>query len=90
MIANVPVSTIEVDDLAIQLRDVLRRVQEDGDVIDIADHGKVLARLTPPPVKAATRQAIRERRRALAEEIGKHWPADVSAAQAVAEGRRDL
>jgi antitoxin (DNA-binding transcriptional repressor) of toxin-antitoxin stability system len=87
------VGTIDVSELEQQARDVLRRVRENGEAFDVVEDGRVLARLIParPVVDEATRQSIIERRRGLAEEIGKAWPADgMSAADAVAEGRREL
>jgi antitoxin (DNA-binding transcriptional repressor) of toxin-antitoxin stability system len=86
------ITAIGVRELEEQTREVLRRVREGGEVIDIVEEGKVLARLVPAPpaVDTATRRAIVERRRKLAEEIGKAWPDGMSAAEAVAEQRRDL
>ncbi|MEA2514666.1 MAG: hypothetical protein QOJ59_4153 [Thermomicrobiales bacterium] len=84
-------SLIDVRQLREHTDDVLRRVEEGGEIIDVADHGRVVARMIPAPlpVDPETHKAIWERRR-LAEEIGKHWADDVSAAEAVAEGRREL
>ncbi len=70
---------------------MLRRVREDGEIIDVADGGAIVARLIPvPPLGASTRQEISERRRRLIEEIDKAWPEGVSAADAIADVRRDL
>jgi antitoxin (DNA-binding transcriptional repressor) of toxin-antitoxin stability system len=86
------VGTIGVRDLEEHTRDVLRRVREGGEILDIADDGEVFARLipVPPPVDAATRQAIWERRRQLIEDIDQSWPEGVSAADAIADVRREL
>jgi antitoxin (DNA-binding transcriptional repressor) of toxin-antitoxin stability system len=86
------VSAIGVRELAEHTRDVLQRVRETGEIIDIADEGRVLARRTrePPPVDAATRRAILKRRHEHGEDIGKSWPESVSAADAIADVRRDL
>jgi antitoxin (DNA-binding transcriptional repressor) of toxin-antitoxin stability system len=85
-------SLIEVSQLKERLDDVLRRVEQDGEIIDVADRGRVVARMIPASARVDPEQhrAIWERRRSLAEEIGKHWTDDVSAVEAVAEGRRDL
>jgi hypothetical protein len=51
------VNAIGVRELEEHTRDVLRRVRETGEILDIAAEGKVTARLipVPPPVDAATR-----------------------------------
>jgi antitoxin (DNA-binding transcriptional repressor) of toxin-antitoxin stability system len=85
------VSAIAVQELEEHAREVLRRVREGGEIIDVTDEGVALARLVPvPPVDAATRQAITERRRQLIEDIGRVWPEGVSAADAIADVRREL
>jgi antitoxin (DNA-binding transcriptional repressor) of toxin-antitoxin stability system len=87
-----PVSLIDVRQLKERTDEVLRRIEQGGEIIDVADRGRVVARMipVPPPIDPETHKAIWERRRRLAEEIGKHWTDDVSAAEAVAEGRREL
>jgi antitoxin (DNA-binding transcriptional repressor) of toxin-antitoxin stability system len=92
MAATGAVSLIDVSQLKERLDDVLRRVDQGGEIIDVADRGRVVARMMPAPVPVDSEKhrAIWERRRRLAEEIGKHWTGDVSAAEAVAEGRREL
>jgi antitoxin (DNA-binding transcriptional repressor) of toxin-antitoxin stability system len=85
-------SAIDVEELEEHTRDVLRRVREGGEVIDVADGEVVIARLVPVKVPV-DRQALEEwwaEVDELAEEIGKYWPEGVSAAEAVAEQRREL
>ena len=86
------VSLIDVSQLKERLDEVLHRVEQGGETIDVADRGRVVARMIPVPVAVdpEKHRATWERRRRLAEEIGKAWTGDVSAAEAVAEGRRDL
>jgi antitoxin (DNA-binding transcriptional repressor) of toxin-antitoxin stability system len=92
VVARRETGAVDVRELQEHTRDVLRRVEEGGEIIDVADGGRVVARMipVPPRVDPAVHQAIWERRRKLAEEIGKHWKDDVTAAEAVAEGRREL
>jgi len=91
MSATQAIHAIDIEELKVHTRDVLRRVREGGEVIDVADGGVVLARLVPvPPADAATREVIRERRRQLIEDIGRVWPEGVSAADAIADVRREL
>jgi antitoxin (DNA-binding transcriptional repressor) of toxin-antitoxin stability system len=86
------VGAVGVRELEEQTRDVLRRVRDGGETIDVIDRGVVIARIvpSPPPVDPETLKHIWERRHRLAEEISRHWPEGVSAADAVAEGRREL
>ena len=72
---------------------ILRRVREGRETIDITYRGKVVARLEPvEPIGSDTGDFARiwadmDR---LAEEIGARWPEGLSAAEAVSEQRREL
>jgi prevent-host-death family protein len=72
---------------------VLRRVRERGEEIEVTHHGRVVARLIPVsrerprPRAAAAAWSTLDR---VAREIGARWPKGRSAAKAVREGRRDL
>ena len=68
---------------------VLRRVREHHETIDVTLRGEVVARLVPvrPLIDKETLERVRAERRRLAEEITKHWPAGVSASAAIAEER---
>jgi antitoxin (DNA-binding transcriptional repressor) of toxin-antitoxin stability system len=92
MLSDKVIKSIQLSDLENQVREILERVHQDGEIFDITVGDVVFARLVPVPAPELLRDraAVRERRRRLAEEIGKHWPEGVSAADAVAEGRRDL
>jgi prevent-host-death family protein len=92
MAAMGAVTRIDVSQLRERLDDLLRRVDQCGETIEVADRGRVVARLIPVSgrVDPEIHRAIWERRRKLAEEIGRHWTDDVSAAEAVGEGRREL
>ena len=92
MDAKPAVSAIGVRELEEHTREVLRRVREGGEIIEVADSDGVIARIVP--VKAVGDvEAFDdwwEQIDHLAEEISKHWPEGVSAAEAVAEQRREL
>ena len=70
---------------------VLRRVREERETIEIAWHGRAIARLVPVlPAKAEPKMLAKiwsdlDR---LSEEIGARWPKGVTAAGAVREQRR--
>ena len=67
---------------------------ENGKTIEITDHGKIIAHIVPvsepkQPVKRDTSEAWENLKR-LSTELSAHWPADVSAVEAVRDVRRDL
>lgn len=86
-------AAIGIRELKAHASEVLRRVRERGEEIDVTHHGRVVARLVPvPPARASSRAtaaawASLDR---VAREIGAHWPKGRSAVRAVREGRRDL
>jgi prevent-host-death family protein len=74
--------------------EILRRVRDDGEEIEITYRGQAIARVTP--VVQRQRPAAEEVKRRIAaleefaKEVSKYWPEGVSAADAVSEGRREL
>jgi prevent-host-death family protein len=85
--------TIGVRELKEHASQVLRRVRERGEEIDVTRHGRVIARLVPVsperrrPRRSAAAWSTLDR---VAREISARWPSGHSAAQAVREGRREL
>lgn len=69
---------------------IARRVRENQETIELTFRGEVFARIVPviPKEWDVTFEERWERRRRLAEEAGKYWPAGLSAADAIAEDRR--
>jgi antitoxin (DNA-binding transcriptional repressor) of toxin-antitoxin stability system len=86
------VSTIDVRDFEEQMRVVLQRVKEGGEVIDVTDGDSVVARLVPveTPVDHEALAAWWKHHDELVDEINQHWPEGVSVADAIADIRRDL
>jgi prevent-host-death family protein len=85
--------SISVRQLKEQTSAVLRRVREQREPIEVTYRGRVVARLVPvdPPTDADLDvAAVMRDLDELAEEIGRAWPAGVSAVDAVREGRREL
>ena len=84
--------SIGVRELKARASEVLRRVRERGESVDVTHRGEVVARLVPVP------RPRRRRRTAatwssldrVAAEISARWPPGRSAAAAVKEGRREL
>lgn len=83
-------ASVGVRELKQLTSEVLRRVREDGEEIDVTYRGRVVARLVPVRVRPARRRSRSPWRGidAVAQEVGRHWPKGLSAAQAVARGRR--
>ena len=84
---------VGIRELKARASQVIRRVREHNETIDVTHHGKVVARLVP-----VSRSSSRNRAPAaawstldrVAREIGASWPKGHSATAAVREGRRDL
>ncbi|HEY7030063.1 MAG TPA: hypothetical protein VH482_01985 [Thermomicrobiales bacterium] len=92
MVARREIDAVDVRELQERTRDVLRRVQEKGEIIDVSEGDVVIARIVPA-VTSVDHEALEEWWRQvdqLAEEIAESWPEGVSAAEAVAEQRREL
>ena len=84
---------IGIRELKAQASQVIRRVRERGEEIEVTHHGKVVARVVPASRRAARRQtsaAVWSTLDRVAREIGAAWPKRRSATAAVREGRRDL
>ena len=82
--------TIGVHDLKDNLSHVLQRVRQERETVEITHHGQIIARLVPvepSPLAADEIETLMADLTALAAEIGRQWPAGVSAVEAVAEGR---
>jgi antitoxin (DNA-binding transcriptional repressor) of toxin-antitoxin stability system len=72
---------------------VLRRLREEREPIAVTYRGRVVARLVPVEPRADAEvdvTAFLTDLDRLAAEIGAHWPAGVSAVDAVREQRREL
>jgi len=85
-------TTIGVRELKERTSQVLRRVRERGEEIEVTHHGRVVARLVPvarprPRRSASAAWSTLDR---VAREIGTRWPKGWSAVRAVREGRREL
>jgi len=81
--------TVGIRQLKQHASELIRMVREEGSEIQVTYRGEVVAMLIP-----ITRPSHQEEAQAwteidhLAAEIDAHWPAGVSAAEAVAESRR--
>ncbi len=86
--------SVGVRDLKQRASEVLRRVRDHGETIDVTYRGRVVARLVPfgqpQPLNEKEIRAFWSDWKALAAEIGEHWPRGVSAQDAVDDVRRNL
>jgi prevent-host-death family protein len=86
-------TTVGIRELKTNTSEIVRRVRELGEVVNITHRGEVVARLIPArPIVAADDEldmlwAEMDR---LAEEVTATWTGSRSAADAVREVRRDL
>jgi len=86
-------TAVGIRELKSQASDLVRRVREQGEIIDITYYGEVVARLVPvqpPKPTAEEQQALWTELDQLAAEISAKWPEEVSAVEAVHAERRAL
>ncbi len=86
--------TFDTSELLKHIDEVLRMVEEEGETIEISNHGKVIAHLVPAAgsqsLAKPTKRDVWADLEPLAAEISAHWPAKVTAVDAVRDVRRDL
>ena len=82
--------TVGVRELKQQTSELIRLVRETGSEVRVTHRGKVVALLVPvtPRKNMAGEKRAWATLDTLSAEIGARWPKGVSAAKAVAEGRR--
>lgn len=85
-------AAIDVEDLKEHTSDVLRRVRDGGEVLEVIDHGTIIAMIVPAPsrVSPENRSTFRHEWTELSREIGRRWPKGVSAVDAIREQRREI
>lgn len=86
-------SLVGIRELKTNTSEIVRRVRELGEVVDITYRGEVVARLIParPIITSAEKlSSLWAEMDRLAEEVGAHWTGSPSAVEAVREGRREL
>lgn len=86
-------SLIGIRELKANAGELVRRVHEEGEIIDITYHGEVVARLVPvKEAKTSTEElaTIWAEMDRLAQEVSAQWTGSPSAVDAVREGRREL
>ncbi|MCY4528676.1 MAG: type II toxin-antitoxin system prevent-host-death family antitoxin [Chloroflexi bacterium] len=84
---------VGIRELKTQASDIIRRVRENNESYIVTYRGRPVAKLEPVQdndVQLARDLSILEEMDRLAEEITKHWPKGLSAADAVSADRREL
>jgi prevent-host-death family protein len=85
--------SIGIRELKEHTSQILRRVREKGQSLQVTYRGQVIALILPAPStkpKAKDLETYWTELDQLSAEIGAHWPTGVSATDAVHEGRREL
>ncbi len=84
--------TVGVRELKQRASEILRRVREDGAVVELTYRGRVVAHLVPlaQPASAASPGSFWRDLSDLSKAIDARWPAGTSAVEAVREGRREI
>ena len=84
---------VGVRELKQRTSDILRRVREEHETVTVTRRGKAVARIVPVEdweAERAKAEAVWAKMRELSKEISAHWPAGVTAVDAVREQRREL
>jgi prevent-host-death family protein len=86
--------TLGVRELKERISEVLRMIQEEGEIVEVTNRGEVIAHLVPARraqqhTEQHTDEVWTDIDR-LAAEIGTYWKAGVSAVDAVRDARREL
>lgn len=86
--------TLGVRELKEHISEILRMVQEEGETIAVTNRGEVVAHLVPAhevvSLEEQTDDEIWADLERLSVEISTHWPAGLSAVDAVRDARREL
>jgi len=86
-------AAVGIKELKVHTSEIVRRVRDQREPIDVTLGGRVVARLVPverPRPTPEELERIWRRREELAAEISKEWPTGLSAVDAIREDRRDL
>jgi prevent-host-death family protein len=85
--------SVGVRELRERTSEILRWVRDEGQEVEVTYYGRVVAHLVPVEPKLpeeVERASVWADLDQLAAEIGARWSGDVTAAEAVAKGRREL
>lgn len=85
-------TTVSIRELKAHLSEIIRRVDERREPVEVTRGGKVIVRIEPVNKPAGEEEIARfwERHKQLAEKISQHWIGEPDAVAAVREQRRNL
>lgn len=86
-------TTVGIRELKTNTSEIVRRVRELGEIVDITHRGEVVARLIPAHPAITSTEKLNElwaEMDRLAEEVSAQWIGRPDAVGAVREGRREL
>lgn len=85
---------LEARELMERINEILRLIEEEGETIELTDHGKTIAHVVPTQEtqtpKGQDLRAYWQEMDELAAKIGASWNNDMDAVEAVRDVRRDL
>jgi antitoxin (DNA-binding transcriptional repressor) of toxin-antitoxin stability system len=84
---------LEAHELTERINEILRLIEEEGETIELTDHGKTIAHVVPQETQSPQSQDQRgywKEMDELAAKIGASWQDDMDAVEAVRDVRRDL
>jgi prevent-host-death family protein len=83
---------VGIRELKEQTSQILRRVREEGDTVEVTYRGRLIARVVPvtEPGSHTSVSTFRREWKELGEAISASWPEGVSALDAVREDRQGL
>lgn len=81
---------IGIRDLKAHASRIVAKVRDERQPVGITYHGRIVARIVPVDAPTTDDAAVWAEIDQLAAEISARWPAGVTAAEAVDEGRRRL
>ena len=83
--------TLDIRELKDTISEVLRQVEEEGEIVAITNHGRMVARLVPVHKPQLAQNEIEEiiaDMDRVAAELGAQWPKDVTVLDAIDDVRR--
>lgn len=84
---------VQIAELKERADEIVRRVRDTGEPVEIVHDGQTVAKLVPPEDEPPTQEeldAFWEEWDQLSKDIGELWPEGVSAVDAVRADRREL
>ncbi len=85
--------SVGIRELKAHISEILRRVQNEGEIVEVTNHGEVVARVVPVHLDRRgdrNENGAWTRLNELIAEISAQWPEGVTAQDAINDIRRDL